>query len=122
MPLAAAIKLIPVPDAPFYTYLTPWKQAPQIVISEGGAITAVLLGQKGELDGTRYPEGTKFLEAVIGGETVRVPMPPFPPSYYPPPTEPFFSRLRYAFFPNTHDNIPTVAPAPAPPKPDIAWL
>lgn len=82
----------------------------------------MLVGQKGELDGTQYPAGTKFLEAVIGGETVRVPMPPSPTAYYPPPTEPFFSRLRYAFFPNAHANMPTVAPASVNPKPDIAWL
>jgi len=42
MPLAAAIKLIPVPDAPFYTYLTPWRQAPQIVISEGGTFSTCI--------------------------------------------------------------------------------
>lgn len=76
----------------------------------------MLVGQKGE---GRYPEGTQFLEAVIGGETVRVPMPPF----YPPPTEPFLSRLKYAFFPNSHASAtPTVAKEPRAPKPDIAWL
>ena len=37
MPLAVVIKFIPVPDAPFISYLTPWRQAgPQIVIREGG--------------------------------------------------------------------------------------
>ena len=37
MPLAVVVKFIPVPDAPFISYLTPWRQAgPQIVIREGG--------------------------------------------------------------------------------------
>jgi hypothetical protein len=82
----------------------------------------VLVGQKLEFGGVKYPEGTKYLEAVIGGETVRVPMPSYLNHYLPPPTEPFFSRLRYAFFPNYHENVPTAQSAPANPKPDLAWL
>lgn len=121
MPFAAAVKLIPVPDEPFHTYLFFWRaQEHHIVLSEGGAITAVLVGQKGNDEGVQYPEGTKFLEAVIGGETVRVPMPTYP-SPYPPPTEPFFSRLRYAFFPNTHAKAPSATRAAQVPKPGVAW-
>jgi hypothetical protein len=49
-------------------------------------------------------------------------MPSYLNHYLPPPTEPFFSRLRYAFFPNYHENVPTAQSAPANPKPDLAWL
>jgi hypothetical protein len=37
MPLAMLIKLIPVPDAPFITYLTPWREHNRNVAYRNGS-------------------------------------------------------------------------------------
>ena len=75
----------------------------------GCAGIAVLVGEKGQ--------------TYVGGENVQVPMLQYLPQYLPPPTEPFWSRLTYAFFPNTHP-MPGVTPPAAPkvPKADTAWI
>lgn len=44
MPFAAAVKLIPVPDEPFHTYLFFWRaQEHHIVLSEGGIFSSFIL-------------------------------------------------------------------------------
>ncbi|CAK9233339.1 unnamed protein product [Sphagnum jensenii] len=128
MPLAMMIKLIPVPDAPFITYLKPvvmyfmrgWKSKSDVVYGNtDGTIIAVVTGEKGD-EHIQLRRGSKYLEATIGGQTTRVNMPACVPRMLPSPNETFSRRLMYAFFPEVV-STPSAFGSSGLPLATLAW-
>ncbi|CAM6016725.1 unnamed protein product, partial [Sphagnum balticum] len=120
MPLAMLIKLIPVPDAPFITYLTPWREHDRNVAYRNGRKISKAFTEHQEKVEIPMRRGPQFFEAIIGNEMVRVPIPDDLPPLLPHEVEPFSKRLKYAIFPYSHEE-PSVMSSSCNPQANIAW-
>ncbi|CAK9205637.1 unnamed protein product [Sphagnum troendelagicum] len=120
MPLAMLIKLIPVPDAPFITYLTPWREHKKNVAYRNGRKFSKGFDEHQERAEIPMRRGSQFFEAIIGNEMVRVPIPDDLPPLLPTEVEPFSKRLKYAIFPYSHAE-PSVMSSSCNPQANIAW-
>ncbi|KAL3690214.1 hypothetical protein R1sor_016523 [Riccia sorocarpa] len=102
-PLGLAVKLIPVPEKPFITYILFWrKEEPEKAFGEGG--------EGGESEPT-----SPGLSAISSDQSSVVSMPLSP---YMPRDANFFTRLKYAFFPSTIPDVVVQQPRVTEPN---AW-